>query len=169
SSGGTGSRSDLDRMPDFLPDRFEAGTLNTPGIAGLAAGVEFLMGEGLENVRAHEVEIMTRLVSGISAIDGATLYGCSDPAGRTSVLSFTIEGVDPAFIGERLDRDFDIAVRVGLHCAPDAHRKMGSFPKGAVRMSPGYFTTLEDIDRAIEAVAEVAKTRSGKEALWTSR
>ena len=157
--GGTGSRSDLDRMPDFLPDRYEAGTLNTPGIAGLGAGAEFIASEGVEAIRAHEKRMLSRLIEGLSNIPGVKIYGTKDMERRAAVVSFTIEGMDPAVIGDRLDTDFGIGVRVGIHCAPDAHKVIGSYPKGTVRMSPGYFTTPEDIDLAIGAIDAIASGR----------
>lgn len=156
--GGTGSRSDLEMMPDFLPDRHEAGTLNTPGIAGLAAGAQFIIEEGIEHIRAHEVNLVAQLMDGLSHIGRVRLYGVREPERRISAVSFNIEGVDPAEAGNRLDSEFDIAVRVGIHCAPDAHRTMGSFPGGAVRMSPGYFNTDADIETAVMAVREIADT-----------
>jgi selenocysteine lyase/cysteine desulfurase len=157
--GGTGSRSDLEAMPDFAPDRYEAGTQNTPGIAGLGAGAEFLLRHGVEQVRAHEVSLMRRLMDGLAAIDGLTLYGPRDPERKTGVVLFTLEGVDPAEIGDRLDVEFGIAVRVGLHCAPQAHRTLETFPVGGVRMSPGFFNTAEEIDRTVDAVCRIAKHR----------
>lgn len=158
--GGTGSRSDLEDMPDFAPDRYEAGTLNTPGIAGLGAGVEFLMERGVGEVRAHEVALLAQLMDGLEAIEGVTIHGPCDPRRKTGVVLFTMEGVDPAEIGDRLDAEFGIAVRVGLHCAPGAHRALGTFPLGGVRVSPGYFNTAEDIERAVEAVSRIAQSRT---------
>jgi cysteine desulfurase family protein len=154
--GGTGSRSDLEKMPDFLPDRHEAGTLNTPGIAGLAAGIEYIMETSIAKVRGHEIMLCGRLMDGLSAINGLTIYGVKDPMLRASVVSFNIDGVDPAAVGNTLDSEYHIAVRVGIHCAPDAHRTIGSYPTGAVRMSPGFFNITEDIDRAVEAVKAIA-------------
>lgn len=158
--GGTGSRSELETMPDFAPDRYEAGTLNTPGIAGLGAGVEFLLERGVEHVRAHEIALMRQLTEGLSGIDGVTIFGPRDPSQRSGVLLFTIDGIDPAEIGDRLDQEFGIAVRVGLHCAPLAHRTIGTFPIGGVRMSPGFFTTAEEIRRTLSAVARIAAHRT---------
>jgi selenocysteine lyase/cysteine desulfurase len=157
--GGTGSRSDLEAMPDFAPDRYEAGTQNTPGIAGLGAGVEFLLRHEVAQVRAHEISLMRRLMDGLVAIDGLTLHGVRDPARQTGVVLFTLDGVDPAEIGDRLDAEFGIAVRVGLHCAPQAHRTLGTFPAGGVRMSPGFFNTVEEIDRTVEAMCRIARHR----------
>lgn len=155
--GGTGSRSDLEDMPDFAPDRYEAGTLNTPGIAGLGAGVEFLIERGVEQVRAHELELLRQIMDGLSRIEGVTLYGARDPERKTGVVLFTLDGVDPAEIGDRLDQEFGIAVRVGLHCAPQAHRTLGTFPMGGVRMSPGYFNTADEIEQTVNAVARIAQ------------
>jgi cysteine desulfurase/selenocysteine lyase len=157
--GGTGSRSDLEAMPDFAPDRYEAGTQNTPGIAGLGAGVEFLLRYGVEQVRAQEIPLLRRLMDGLAAIDGVTLYGSRDAARKTGVVLFTLDGIDPAEIGDRLDAEFGIAVRVGLHCAPQAHRTLGTFPIGGVRMSPGFFNTVEEIDQTVEAVCRIAQHR----------
>jgi cysteine desulfurase / selenocysteine lyase len=154
--GGSGSRSDKEEMPDFLPDRYEAGTLNTPGIAGLGAGVEFLLQAGVECVRAHEAMLCRRLAEGLSNIRGVRVYGVTDPEKRSSVVLFDMDGLDPAEIGDRLDGEFGIAARVGLHCAPDAHKTMGTYPIGGVRLSPGYFNTEEDIDRTIEAVSAIS-------------
>jgi cysteine desulfurase family protein len=158
--GGTGSRSDFAEMPDFLPDRYEAGTLNTPGIAGLAAGIDFLLDTGVHTVRAHEMMLCGRLIDGLRNIDGVTVYGPKHTQQRSSVVLFQMAGVDPATIGDRLNSEFDIAVRVGLHCAPDAHRTAGTFPLGGVRMSPGYFNTIEEIDLAIDALAAIARSRT---------
>jgi len=155
--GGTGSRSDLEEMPDFTPDRYEAGTVNTPGIAGLGAGVEFLLERTVEAVRAHEITLCQRLMDGLAAIDGVRVYGVPDARRRTPVVLFQIEGVDPALIGDRLDAEFGIAVRVGVHCAPGAHQTIGTFPLGGVRISPGFFNTLEEIDQTVEAVRTIAK------------
>ena len=155
--GGTGSRSDLERMPDFLPDRHEAGTLNTPGIAGLAAGVEFVVSTGVDRIRAHEVTLSRRLMDGLIAMEGVTVYGVKDAEARASVVSFNIAGMDPAEAGDLLDSEYGVAVRVGIHCAPDAHRAMGSYPKGAIRMSPGWFNTPEEIDEALSALMSIAK------------
>ena len=164
--GGTGSRSDVEVMPDFLPDRYEAGTLNTPGIAGLSAGVEYILATGRDTIRAHEVSLCGRLIEGLSGIPGVVVYGVSDASMRASVVSFNVEGVDPGAVGDRLDSDFDIAARVGLHCAPDAHKAIGTFPRGAVRLSPGYFNTESEMDVAVEAVREIAKGRdTGKAVL----
>jgi cysteine desulfurase family protein len=157
--GGTGSRSDLETMPDFAPDRYEAGTQNTPSIAGLGAGVEFLLRYGVEHIRAHETALLQRLLDGLSAVDGLRIHGTRDASKTTGIVLFTVDGMDGADIGDRLDEEFGVAVRVGLHCAPQAHRTLGTFPAGGVRLSPGFFNTVEEIDQAVDAVCQIAKER----------
>jgi cysteine desulfurase/selenocysteine lyase len=153
--GGTGGNSQSDLPPEDLPERLECGTLNLPGLAGLKAGVEFLQGEGIANVRAREQELMACLISGLREIPGVRLYGPLEPRAHGGVLSFNVEGRDPAEIGFLLDRDHEIYTRVGLHCAPDAHRTIGTFPRGTVRVSPGCFNTVGDIDRFLAAVSAI--------------
>jgi cysteine desulfurase family protein len=154
--GGTGGNSHSDLPPDSMPERLEAGTLNTPGLAGLAAAAGFLKAEGLAAVRARESELIARLLAGLREITGIELYGPFDPRFHGGALSFNLTGRDPAEIGFLLDRDHDIFCRVGLHCAPDAHRTIGTFPRGTVRVSPGYFTTSEEIDRLLVALSVLA-------------
>ena len=154
--GGTGGNSEEDVPPDFLPNRYEAGTLNTVGIAGLGAGVDFVLEKGVENIHAHEQALTERLIAGLKDIPGVKLYGPTDPARRVAVVSFNIEGWEPGDVGAALDQSFDIACRTGLHCAPDAARTIGVFPWGTVRFCPGYFNTFAEIDQAIEAVQELA-------------
>jgi len=153
--GGTGSRSDLEEMPDFMPDRYEAGTLNTPGIAGLAAGVRYILARGIEDIRAHEIRLIGKVIDGLGALGNVRVYGVGEPSKRVGVVSFNIDGVDPAEVGNRLDAEYGIAVRVGIHCAPDAHRTMGSFPGGAVRVGLGAFNTDSDVQALIEAVERI--------------
>jgi cysteine desulfurase family protein len=155
--GGTGSRSDLEDMPDFMPDRYEAGTLNTPGIAGLAAGVEYIMERGLNNIRTHELALIKRLMDGLNGLGNIKVYGVGEPTQRVGVVSFNVDGVDPAEVGNRLDAEFNIAVRVGIHCAPDAHRTMGSFPGGSVRVGLGAFNMESDVLALIEAIEKIGK------------
>ncbi len=157
--GGTGGNSHSELPPAELPERLEAGTLNTPGLAGLKAGIDFLKGEGILTVRKLEEARISRLIRGLAEIPGIELYGPRDPQFHGGALSFNLVGVDPAEIGFLLDHDHDIFCRVGLHCAPDAHRTIGTFPRGTVRVSPGYFTTDEEIDHLVAAVSSIA-TRS---------
>jgi len=153
--GGTGSRSESEEQPDDLPDKFEAGTPNGVGIAGLGAGVRFVLERGVATIRAHEVALTTRLFDGLRAIPGVRLYGSLIPAARTAVVSLTVEGRAVSDLGQRLDTEHGVLCRVGLHCAPATHRTIGTFPAGTVRMAPGLFTTLDEVDRATEGVAKV--------------
>lgn len=154
--GGTGGNSSSDLLIEEMPDRLECGTLNATGLAGLKAGVDYLQSRGLAQLRALEVALMEQLIEGLRQIPGVSLYGPLDPAHHGAVLSFNLQGVDPAELGYRLDHDFDILVRVGLHCAPDAHRTIGTYPRGTVRVSPGHFNTAADIAHLLSAVATLA-------------
>lgn len=154
--GGTGGNSHSDLPPETMPERLEAGTLNTPGLAGLMAGIEFLLSEGVAAVRSRETELLAHLVSGLREIPEVELYGPLDSRFHGGVLSFNLAGHDPAEVGFLLDRDHGILCRVGLHCAPDAHRTIGTFPRGTVRVSPGYFTSSAEIEHLVTAVAAVA-------------
>lgn len=153
--GGTGGYSTGTEQPDAMPERFESGTLNTPGIAGLKAGVEFIRTVGVDTVRRKEAAILAHLMEGLGELPGVTLHGPASNEPRGGLASFTVAGIDPQEIGFRLDREFDISVRVGLHCAPSAHRTIGTFPEGTVRVSPGYFTTERDIDIFLAAFREI--------------
>ena len=154
--GGTGSRSESHSHPDFLPDMLESGTPNTVGIAGLLAGVRYLAERGVADVRRHETELVRRLLDGLGTIRGVTVYGICQPAEMTAAVSITVEGVATDKLCMRLDREHGIMVRGGLHCAPSAHRTIGTFPDGAARLSPGPFTTADEIGRALSAVGEIA-------------
>lgn len=154
--GGTGGNSHSDLPPEELPERLEAGTLNLPGLAGLKAAADFLQQEGLAAVHMRLAGLMERLIEGLRQIRSVQLYGHLEAGHHGCALSFNIAGRDPAEIGFLLDRDFGICCRSGLHCAPDAHRTIGTFPQGTVRLSPGYFTTPDDIERLLTAVAAIA-------------
>ena len=150
--GGTGSQSELEDQPAELPDRYESGTLNSIGISGLGAGLKFIFAEGLDKIRAHEQNLTERLMNGLSQIQGAILYGARDPAKQVPVVSLNIRGYEPGEVGVILDTRFDIKARTGLHCAAAAHKVLGTYPRGSVRLSPGYFNTLEDIDATLQAL-----------------
>ena len=154
--GGTGSRSDLEFQPDFLPDALESGTLNVAGLVGLGAGVRHLIECGVAGVESHERELVRRFVAGASEIEGVTEYGPKDLMQRCGVLSFNIEGMTCSEVGTLLDRDYSIMSRVGLHCAPGAHRTMGTFPNGTVRFGFGVFNTVGEVDASLEALREMA-------------
>jgi selenocysteine lyase/cysteine desulfurase len=154
--GGTGGMSLSPFPPDDPPDRYEAGTMNSSGIAGLHAAAKYLLEIGVRAVRAHEVELIGLLLDGLDSIPGLTYYGPRSPEDRIGLVSFNIEGHDPNKVSMRLDREYGIMVRSGLHCAPQAHRLLGTAPEGTVRVSLGYFNQPRDIDRLIGALGEIA-------------
>lgn len=163
--GGTGSRSEFETQPDFMPDKYESGTPNTIGIAGLGAGVRFILENGVESIRRREEALTARLIASLEAVPGVRVRGVRDAARQTSVVSFTLEGKNPSEITMALDDEYRIMSRPGLHCAPSAHKTIGTFPEGTVRFSPGFFTTPEEIGYAIEAVANIAGSQTIKERL----
>ncbi len=159
--GGTGSHSTAEEQPLVMPDGFEAGTHNLPGIAGLLAGIEFIGDVGLSAIIQHERTLLVQAERALREISGVTVYGPEHPSERCSVLSFTASGVDSALLATELDYGFDIAVRAGLHCAPLAHRTLGTLPGGTVRVSPGWFTTSEEIAFFSDAVVQcISKIRT---------
>ena len=157
SSGGTGSFSEELDMPEVLPDRLEAGTLNTPGIIGLGAAFDFLEERGLEHIREHDLELIHYLHQHISPLDKVTVYGPALGAPRAPVLSFNIGYQDSNWVALQLARRWDIAVRAGLHCAPLAHRSAGTLSAGAVRASVGVFNTMAEIEALVQAVEQLSK------------
>ncbi len=158
--GGTGSASELELQPDFLPDALESGTQNVVGIAGLAAAVRFLSELGVDAVQRHEQELSARFLAGAAHIPGMTVYGPRAAARRIGLSSFNLAGASPSDLGLILDRRFAIMARIGLHCAPRAHRTIGTYPDGAVRFAWSYFTTAEEIDAALAALAAIAERRA---------
>jgi len=157
--GGTGSRSESDEQPRFLPDMCESGTPNAVGLAGLGAGVKYVMQEGVERIRAHEVELTRRLIAGLRELPGVTVYGGHDAELQAATVSFNVEGLAPSEVGLRLDEGYEIMSRVGLHCAPAAHRTIGTFPVGTVRFGLSCFNTEEEVRTAVGAVREIAERR----------
>ena len=155
--GGTGSRSEHEIQPEFLPDKFESGTPNGVGIAGLGAGIAWVLEQGVEAIRDQERALTRHLIEGLRNIPGLQLHGPQDASQRTAVVSFTVEGLHVSDIGLRLDEESGVLCRVGLHCAPAAHRTIGTFPEGTVRLAPGPLTTLDDIDATILAVAQAVR------------
>ena len=155
--GGTGTNSESDEPPQTLPDRYEAGNHNVPGILGLGAAVSFLQERSLKAIREHEMELTERLLSGLSDIANVTLYGPRAATKRVGVVSFNLEGYDPQEAAALLDASYSIQARAGLHCAPLMHAALGTAGRGGtVRFSVGPFTTETEIDAAIAAVAEIA-------------
>ncbi len=153
--GGTGSRSEFEEQPDDLPDRYESGTPNGVGIAGLGAGVHWVLERQVESIRAHELELTTVLIAGLRCIKGVTVYGPRISAQRVAVVSFRVAEQRVSDVGLRLDDEFGILCRVGLHCSPAAHKTLGTFPQGTVRLAPGVFTTMDDINASVAAVERV--------------
>ena len=154
--GGTGIRSEEDFQTAELPYRFECGTPNTVGLAGLGTGVAFLAEVGVEKVREREVGMMEALLAGLRGIAGLTLYGPAAARDRGAIVSFTIRGWQPADVAAVLEQRYGVACRTGLHCAPGAIRAIGAWPCGTIRLSPGYFTTAEQIDHALDGIARIA-------------
>ena len=155
-AGGTGSASDKETLPDYLPDRFESGTLNMPGIYGLEYSLSYIEKRGIDSLRAHEIELIERFISGIEGIDGVRLCGTRNLANRVGVISLDFVDKDNAQIAYRLETEFGILTRCGLHCAPNAHKTLSTFPQGTVRFSLGFASTKDDVDAAIDAVKRLA-------------
>lgn len=156
--GGTGSLSHTERTPSFMPDKFEAGTLNLPGIMGLAAGVRWLQAQGLESLRAHEMALTQQLLAGLLPLEQQGLLrivGHKDCQERTSVVSIAATKQDIALVAHQLAEKYGIATRVGLHCAPSAHKTLGTYPTGTLRFSLGWRNTPEEVALALKALQEV--------------
>ena len=178
--GGTGSISEKMAQPDFLPDALESGTQNNVGLAGLGAGVAFLLQEGIHKVREHEKALTVALLDELYDVQGLTIYGPLKADQQTATVSFTFDSLmpsddDPGFTGcgsinlawmeagmptneagDMLDAEYDILVRSGVHCAPLAHQTLGTYPEGTIRVSFGYFNTLEDVYDTARAIRKIA-------------
>ena len=154
--GGTGSKSESIEHPDFLPDKYECGTPNTPGIASLLGGLAFIEKTGQKNIMQRKNELRTLIVQELSKFDNVILYGNHTGNTNVPVISLNIKNKLPSEVGYELNKK-EIYVRVGLHCSPMAHKTIGTFPEGTVRISPGYFTKNEDICRFLEVMREIAK------------
>jgi cysteine desulfurase/selenocysteine lyase len=157
--GGTGSLSDREEQPEFLPDRYESGTLNVVGLAGLGAGAEFLLRRGVDTVRDHDRRLLEIFLEGVEGLAGVRIQGPVDPQWQTGVVSLSFNGLSPSEAGQMLEDRFGILSRIGLHCAPRAHRTLGTFPEGTVRLSWGVFTRPRDILHAVRAVKALADRR----------
>ena len=158
--GGTGSLSHTERTPTFMPDKFEAGTLNLPGIVGLAAGVRWLHERGLDNIRNHELALTEQLLTGLLALEQRgflRIVGRKDVKQRTSVVSIADTTLDIAMVAHKLAAEYGIATRVGLHCAPNAHKTLGTYPTGTLRFSMGWHNSAADIATALAALEEVLR------------
>jgi cysteine desulfurase family protein len=154
--GGTGSESAYERQPEFLPDMYESGTANVAGIAGLSAALHFITDIGVEAIRTHEQKLAAQFLSAASQIHGVTIYGSRDADLRCGLVSFNIAGATPSEVGVILEESFGIMARTGLHCAPAAHRTLGTFPDGTIRLSFGWFNTSDEVEVAAMALREIA-------------
>lgn len=156
--GGTGGESILEYQPESLPDRYEAGTPNVSGIAGLGAAVKFILNEGVEKIHIKEAALTDYTLRKLSGIEGITIYGPRNIDDRVGVISLNIMDLNPQKVGHILDEKYGVMVRTGLHCAPCAHRTIGTIDRGTIRIGLGYFNTIADIDAFVEAVNDIMRT-----------
>ena len=154
-SGGTGSLSDSEEIPDFLPDRFESGTLNLPGIIGLHQALVYLKEAGIDNMRKEKMEITKYFLDQVKEIDGVKVAGKKTVEGRLGVVSIDFEGFDNSIVSFYLSSKYKIMTRVGMHCAPRAHKTLKTFPQGTVRFSFSHFNTKEEVDICINAIKTI--------------
>lgn len=157
--GGTGSLSESMEQPKFMPDRLESGTPNTPGIAGLLAGVKFILETGRDQINRHEQNLTIALLEGLKGIDGVQVYGPEESSQRTAVIAFNYEEMDCGELSMRLEYEYGISTRSGLHCAPLAHQTLGSLCRGACRLSPGIFTTEAQVESVLKAIYNIVHTK----------
>ncbi len=157
--GGTGSRSDEEYQPDFMPDKYESGTLNLVGIAGLGEGVRYVMEKGIGFIRERERKLTQNLIDGLLAIPDVKVYGGLDAKNQVGVVSFDIQGLSSSESSMYLEDEFDILCRSGLHCAPSAHKTIKTFPEGTIRFSLGIFSNQDDVHRSVNAVRKIAENK----------
>lgn len=157
--GGTGSRSEDQNQPGFLPDKFESGTQNVPGIAGLAAGIRLILDTGLQNIQKEKLELTRAFLSGLTSISEITVCGTKDPLKTVATVSLNMEDIDNGDLSFMLEQGYNIMTRSGLHCAPLAHKTLGTFPQGTLRFSFGYNNTLSEVHDIIKALQDIAKER----------
>ncbi|MDP4091003.1 MAG: aminotransferase class V-fold PLP-dependent enzyme [Bacillota bacterium] len=155
--GGTGSFSEQEYQPEVLPDKFESGTLNIPGIFGLNAALKYIREIGTETIAGHEKHLGNLFLNNVLNIDGIKLHGMKSSENRTSVFSLTFDKMETAEVAYLLDSRYGIMTRSGIHCSPLAHKTLGTFPEGTVRFSFGYFNTEEEIDYICRAINEISK------------
>ena len=157
--GGTGSRSEFEEQPDFMPDKYESGTPNTIGLAGLGAGVAYVLEQTIEAIRAREEQLTGAFLKQLKEFkDRVTVCGTMDTARRTAVVSFNLKDISPSDAALYFEDKHGILCRPGLHCAPSAHRTIGTFPQGTIRFSFSFFTTRQDIDEAVGAIRDLLNT-----------
>ena len=156
-TGGTGSSSDSAYVPEFLPDRFESGTLNIPGIVGLNVALKYLNEIGIDKIYEKELKLTSYFIKKVRNIDGVNIVGEQKLENRVAVVSLDFKGIDNASVAFELDSTYNISTRVGLHCAPEAHKTLGTYPQGTVRFSFGYTNTKEEVDLCIEAIKKICE------------
>lgn len=159
--GGTGSSSDSETQPEFLPDRFECGTLPLPAIVGLRQALIYLEQIGVDAIREREVRLTERFLSGLRELRSVRVAGIAGPGeleNRTGVVSVDFRDIDNGMAAFALEREYGILTRVGLHCAPRAHKTVGTWPQGTVRFSFGFRNTMEDVDAALHAIRDLVRT-----------
>lgn len=156
--GGTGSQSELDTQPTRLPDKYEPGSHNAPGIVALSEALAWLLEQRIESLRDHEIELNSRMFRGMHSIPAFTILGPQDPAARVGIFTLTHESLDPHTLATILEDEFGILARAGLHCAPRAHAASGTDSSGGLRLSVSPFTTLQDIDRVLAALTRINAT-----------
>lgn len=154
-SGGTGSRSDSEEVPDFMPDRFESGTMNLPGIAGLHRALTYLGEYGIENIARQELAICQRFIDGALTLPDTRVVGKLDTQDRAAIVSLDFQKMDNAEVSFLLDNQYGVMTRCGLHCAPRAHKSLGTFPQGTVRFSFSHHNTPEEVDTCIEGLRKI--------------
>ncbi len=154
--GGTGSLSDTERQPDYMPDKFEAGTLNIPGIYGLNASLKYLLDYGVKNIREKEIYLIDKFLEGLLNIRKIKLVGKKTSDNRTGILSIDFIYNDNGLVAHELGKEYGIMTRSGMHCAPSAHKTLGTFPEGTVRFSLSHFTTLKEIEYSINCINNIA-------------
>lgn len=153
--GGTGSLSDNEIQPDYMPDKFEAGTLNIPGIYGLNASLKYLLDYGVKNIRDKEVYLIEKFLESLTNIENIKLIGKETSENRTGLLSIDFVNNDNGMIAHELSKTYGIMTRSGLHCAPSAHKTLGTFPHGTVRFSLSHFTSPKEIEYAINSINKI--------------
>ncbi|WP_432406040.1 aminotransferase class V-fold PLP-dependent enzyme [Wukongibacter sp. M2B1] len=153
--GGTGSKSESLLQPEIVPDRYESGTPNTPGIVAMGAGIKFILETGIDKIRKHEEELTEFMLTELKKIEQVKIYGPKDSRKQASVISLNIGDIDSSEVSYILDQAFNVAVRSGLHCAPLAHKTLGTFEQGTVRFSIGYFNKRKDIEDALAAIKKI--------------
>ena len=158
--GGTGSLSEQEVQPTYMPDKYESGTSNLPAIYGLNASLKYLIEVGIENIYSKEMELTKKFIDGILSIDESLLVGKKDVENRTGVVSLDFKNLDNGLVCHQLDKTYNIQTRSGLHCAPSAHKSLGTFPDGTVRFSFGHFNSEEDVDYVLNSLVDIISSKS---------